>query len=206
MRNHWRTPIERGKLSFSNRYDPPTRRMRFAMSSNEFRHWFLTWTTYGSRMPGDARGSTGETRGNDGSIEFHNRIGTLPSPPNESIERHAHWIRKHPVVILDTRMANIVERQLFETAEFRCWMILILAIMPTHIHIVLQVPGDPSPSQLLKDLKSYASRRLNQHDPQRSGRWWTDSGSARFLAEEANVLRAIAYVRNQPNPLIVREC
>ncbi len=156
-------------------------------------------------MPGDARGSTSDTRAKDGATEFHNRLGTLPAPPNQSFENQAHAARKHPIVFLDSHKASMVERQLFETAEFRGWKILIVAIMATHVHLVLKVSGDPPSSQMLKDLKSYASRRLNQNVPERSGRWWTDSGSARFLADEANVLRAIAYVRNQPNSHIVRE-
>lgn len=175
------------------------------MRSLENRHWFLTWTTYGSWVPGDPRGSTSATHSLDRKIELHNRPGTLPAPPNEALERYAHEIRKHPVVILDRHMAAIIDEQLRDTAAWRGWKVLILAIMVTHVHVVIRVSGDPRPSQLLKDLKSYASRRLNRHEPRRCGRWWTDSGSARFLEDEIGLVNAIAYVRNQPNPLLVRE-
>jgi len=175
------------------------------MRSNECRHWLLTWTTYGSWMPGDERGSTSVTHSIEGAREFHNRVGTFPAAPNDAIQHYADSVRKHPVVILDRTMARLIDELFRETAAFRGWNIRILAIMATHIHVVVQVNGDPRPAQLLKDLKSYASRRLNRHFPDRIGRWWTDSGSARFLHEEANILRAIAYVRDQPNALIVRE-
>ncbi|MBI1321602.1 hypothetical protein GC170_00225 [bacterium] len=174
------------------------------MTSIDYRHWLLTWTTYGSWVPGDDRGSTSVTRSPDGILEKHNRVGPFSAPSNAALASFSHEMRKHPIVMLDHSMAELVEKQLQETASYRGWSILILAIMTTHIHLVLQVKDDPKPSKMLKDLKSYASRRLNRHDPTRSGRWWTDSGSARFLAEEANVTAAIAYVRNQPNSLLVR--
>jgi len=55
---------------------------------------------------------------------------------------------------------------------------------------------------VLRDLKRYGSRALNQQHghPQR---WWTKSGSRRPLRAEPNVLAAIRYVRDQPQPLLV---
>lgn len=175
------------------------------MRSLDYRHWMLTWTTYGSWIPGDARGSTSYTHSPGEIRKMNNRPGTMPAPSNKSLENYSHEIRKHPVVFLNRSMAEIVAEQLRETAEWRGWQLLIVSIMTTHIHLVLQVPGDPKPSQLLKDLKSYASRRLNQYDPNRSGRWWTDSGSARFLYDDSDIMSAFEYVRNQPNSLLVCE-
>jgi hypothetical protein len=87
------------------------------------RYWFLTWTTYGTWLPGDVRGS---------------------------------------------------------------------------------VPGDPDPELMLRDYKAYASRALNRRwrKPD-SGTWWTESGSKRKLKDEAAILAAARYIRDQEFPLVV---
>jgi hypothetical protein len=55
--------------------------------------------------------------------------------------------------------------------------------MNNHFHIVAGVLGDPDPHDLMRDFKSYASRRLNRNwaKPE-SGTWWTESGSVRKLS------------------------
>ncbi len=37
--------------------------------------WFVTWTTYGSFVPGDQRGATGLLHDQDRSIREHNQLG-----------------------------------------------------------------------------------------------------------------------------------
>ena len=74
--------------------------------------------------------------------------------------------------------------------------------MRNHAHLVVGVPGDPDPANLLRDFKSYASRPLTRRRGKpRSGTWWTKSGSRRKLPDAAAVGRAIEYVRTQPNAL-----
>jgi hypothetical protein len=76
--------------------------------------------------------------------------------------------------------------------------------MANHVDIVIGVLSDPEPDTLLRDFKSYASRRLNDlagRPP--SGTWWTESGSRRKLPDEAAVHAAVAYVETQPVPLLV---
>ena len=77
--------------------------------------------------------------------------------------------------------------------------------MANHFHIVVQVPGDPSPGRVLGDFKSYASRVLNREFGQPlSETWWTSEGSKRKLKDDAALAAAIAYVLyKQEYPLIV---
>jgi hypothetical protein len=66
------------------------------------------------------------------------------------------------------------------------------------------VPGDPDPTKVLGDFKSYGSRALTaQCGNPASDTWWTYGGSKRKLPNEAAVLAAIEYVRSQHDPLVV---
>ena len=74
--------------------------------------------------------------------------------------------------------------------------------MSNHFHIVVRVPGDPDPEVLLRDFKSYASRKLNQdwtHGKRPT--WWTRSGSKRRLKAGNDIVGAVRYVENQKRPL-----
>jgi REP element-mobilizing transposase RayT len=94
--------------------------------------------------------------------------------------------------------------QFQETASYRHWQPLAVAIMANHIHIVVGVPGDPDPEKILGDFKSYGSRALNRRwGKPESETWWTESGSKRKLPTEQGIRNAIEYVRNQPNPLLI---
>jgi REP element-mobilizing transposase RayT len=105
-------------------------------------------------------------------------------------------------VLLNVADAFALANQFHETASYRNWELQALAIMCSHIHIVVGVPGDPDPATLLKSFKSYGSRRLNEHDVKpSSGTWWTESGSRRKLPDRNAVANAVAYVRDQESPL-----
>ena len=58
--------------------------------------------------------------------------------------------------------------------------------------------SDPDPSALLRDFKSYASRRLNRNYGQLARQtWWSGQGSKRKLPDDEAVHAAIPYVRDQ---------
>lgn len=93
------------------------------------------------------------------------------------------------------------------TAKFRGWRLLAVAIMANHFHLVVGVTGDPDPSALLRDFKSYGSRALNKRWPRpASGTWWTESGSRRKLPSQRAVLGAIEYLKKQEFALLVFIC
>jgi REP element-mobilizing transposase RayT len=107
-------------------------------------------------------------------------------------------------VLIDGEQAGVLFGQFRETAAYRSWALLAVAVMANHIHIVVTVTGDPNPSDVLGDFKGYGSRALNRKWGRRpNGTWWTEGGSKRKLPDEAAVLAAVAYVRRQHNPLVV---
>ena len=121
------------------------------------------------------------------------------------LEYSARQEMKGLPIHFDREHAETVFNQFQETAQFRGWTLRAVSIMHNHFHMVVQVPGDPSPRKLLADFKAYGSRALNRRfGRQPSETWWTGKGSKRKLPNDRAVADAINYVLyKQPNPLLV---
>lgn len=101
--------------------------------------------------------------------------------------------------------AEVLRNQFQETANHRRWWLLCAAVMATHVHLVVGIPGDPSPDNLLRDFKSYGSRSLNKHFGKlTSGTWWTESGSRRKLPTAEAVIGGIRYMIGQQSSRLIR--
>lgn len=168
------------------------------------RYWLLTWTTYGTWLPGDRRGFVSNVPDGPGPEVRHNIPGTPYDADDVSVRQRARDNLVGDPVWLTAEQAAIVLEQFRLTAAYRGWSLLAAAVMANHVHLVVGVPGDPDPAQLLHDFKSYATRALKAHGQVPSGgRWWTESGSRRKLSGARAVQAASAYVLNQQRPLVV---
>jgi len=167
------------------------------------RYWFLTWRAYGTWLPGED-GFVGYYRPVEDRRVIDNMPGEPTAEPIPSLERYAKTVMQRQPVLLTVQQAKVILAQLQETAAYRGWIIDAVAVMSNHVHVVYGVPGDPDPSDMLRDWKSYSSRELNRigGKPQR-GRWWADGGSKRPIKTDARRLAAICYVRDQIEPLLV---
>ncbi len=166
------------------------------------RYWLLTWTTYGTWLPGDERGFIGRSRDADGRQEWLNVPGTPMRDAAPRLERASRARMKAPPIWLSRRDAMITLRQFQITAGIRGWELIAVAIMRNHVHLVVGVQGDPDPATLLRDFKSYSSRALNAATARPpNGRWWTQSGSRRVLRGEEHLIAGIRYVLSQHEPL-----
>jgi REP element-mobilizing transposase RayT len=167
------------------------------------RYWLLTWTTYGTWLPGDERGFVSGVRGRRGDREIHNQPGAEYDRMLRGMTLFAEGTQKTPAVRLTREHAAAVCKQILATAAIRHWKVCALAVMANHVHVVVGVPGDPEPHTVLRDLKTFASRELNRLFGRRQ-RWWTQSGSTRKLPDEGALVAAIRYVQNQEFPLATR--
>ena len=174
------------------------------------RSWLLTSTFYGNWLPGDPRGSVTRVRERrpedaDCAVRLeHDRPGTPCDADLPGLWRAARAGMKGPRVRIGPQQAHALAAQFRETATHREWTLHALAVMSNHVHIVVTVPDDPDPSDVLGDFKSYGSRVLNRRWGKRpNGTWWTESGSKRKLPDEQAVADAILYVVRQQRPLIV---
>jgi REP element-mobilizing transposase RayT len=185
--------------------------------------WLLTWTTYGTWLPGDERGFVGfvreeepadlrqrleasradDARADDASRRvIHNIPGTPYDRDMPGLQRYAREQMRGQPVWLTPPQANTFLGEAQRTAVFRAWRLLAAAVMANHVHLVVGVPDDLPGERLLQEFKSYGSRVLNQqYGRPESGTWWTKSGSTRFLPNERAVAAAVEYVRRQQRPL-----
>jgi hypothetical protein len=166
------------------------------------RHWLLTWTTYGTRLPGAACGFVGNVREADGTQVRHNIPGT---PLDADIPALEKYVRDHmtgPPVELDRAQAEAIVAQYLETARVRAWKPEAASVMYNHTHLVVGVPGDPDPTAMRDLFKAWATRALKKLGPvPPNGGWWTAGGSKRKLKD---VPTAVVYVvKKQPDPRAV---
>jgi len=175
------------------------------------RAWLLTNTTYGTWLPGDPRGSVTSVRDlregdNPTPCRFeHDQPGEPVEDPLPGLRRSALEKMKGPPIYLDLNKALVVLAQFQETATFRQWPLMAVAIMANHFHLVVTMEDDPAPKKILADFKAYASRALNRsHGQPPSETWWTSNGSKRKLPNEQALANAIHYVLyKQANPLVI---
>jgi REP element-mobilizing transposase RayT len=168
------------------------------------RYWLLSCSTYGSWLPGDERGFVSAVRDKSGQRTIHNVPGTPYDADLPALKRHAQTLLKGEVIRFTLAHAELLWTQFLETADYRGWQLLAVGIMANHIHLVVGVPGDPDPGDILGDFKSYGSRTLNQRwGKPASGTWWVAKGSKRKLPDEDAVLAAVKYVLEQEYPLLL---
>ena len=119
------------------------------------RHWLLTWTTYGTWLPGDDRGSITAIRVNTSGHRVHYNLPGTPSVGGlPELRDAAAGLMKGPPIFLVNEQAKVLLDQFHETANVRSFCLDAVAIMANHIHIVVTVDGDPEPETLLRDFKS----------------------------------------------------
>lgn len=184
----------------------PAHRMGISsMFDPALRYWLLTWTTYGSWLPGDDRGFVSTVRESPhDKWQRQNSRGTSYSRSMPGLRAASQSRLQGEPIFLRDDQALTISRQFHETAAYRGWQIVSFAIMRNHIHLIVSSPGDPQPDILLKDFKSYASRALNKTwGKPASGTWWTESGSKRRKATYQSLVNAVRYVAKQQNPLLV---
>ncbi len=148
--------------------------------------YFLTWTTYGTWLPGDARGW----------VDRHRRHGEVVEPPDPKLEAAARRALKEEALTLDAGLRKVAHRAMRETADHCGWFVHALEVRSNHVHVVLTA-ADKAPGVVMAALKGYASRALSERLPGRDGRWWTRQGSKRILFTDEALAAAVRYVQNQ---------
>lgn len=169
------------------------------------RFWLITSTTYGTWLPGDERGFVGrvwDVRPDDQMTDSlrreHDQYGQPYDADIPGLKRESQRQMKGSPVWLNAEQAHSILDQFLETVAFRQWILHAASIMSNHFHAIVEAPDAVCSDDILGDLKSYASRRLNKtFGKPISGTWWTASGSKRPLRELDRLFVVIRYVLNQ---------
>jgi len=106
---------------------------------------------------------------------------------------------------MDKTRRDAVLRSILERCADREWTLLAAHVRANHVHLVIE--ADAKPERIMNDLKSYASRCMNQQgldEPERKR--WARHGSTRWLWSREDVSAAIRYVVDQQGePMAVFE-
>ena len=163
--------------------------------------WLLTWTTYGSWLPGDERGFVSRQRDDDAKHRIHNLPGTHYSAAQQDLEESARErMQGHPVKLGEAEARTAFDA-FVEAANAHQIVLLAVSVMADHVHVLCQ--GAQDGGELLRLLKGVSARRLGQrHTMQDAPRWWTKSGSRRHIKAREDLTAAIEYVRGQQGELV----
>ncbi len=162
----------------------------------------ITWTCYGTWLPGDRRGYVSNTLLPDGSnLPKQNTPGTPYTADDARTRRRAQALQKHPTVRLNLSQAGCVAEALLEAANTRDWHILRAAVMSNHVHVVIaDCPEDGSAvRRMLKGVTQAALSRANGGPT----KWWTKGGSDRYKHDDLAIDATVRYVARHTAALAV---
>jgi REP element-mobilizing transposase RayT len=140
--------------------------------------YHITWTTYGSWLPGDARG-------------WVKRPAQGIQSPEGPLERNSHSSLAQLPVVLDDENRQVVEQTIQRHCEIRSWTLRALNVRTNHVHLIVSAPV--SPEKAMGEFKSWCSRKLNERAGNKR-EWWTRHGSTKWINDEEYLENAIRYV------------
>ncbi|MCA9274227.1 MAG: transposase [Phycisphaerales bacterium] len=149
--------------------------------------YFLTWTTYGTWLHGDQRGSVDDQ---------HNARGTPFLKPDSVCQVRREVSLAEKAFLLDVQGRGVVERAIEAHCAHRNWGVHALNVRTNHIHILVEASSH-SPEDVMGQLKSWSTRYLRESgivDTRR--RLWTKMGSTRWINEAQGFQAAVDYVLN----------
>jgi REP element-mobilizing transposase RayT len=156
----------------------------------------VTWTCYGTWLPGDERGFVSNKLRGDGSFDRkRNAPGTEPHADDPYTHSVASELQEWPTVMLTPAQALAAANSLCELARKRKWIIHRAAIMANHVHVVVANCPDDGPAAR-RVLKGVTSADLSRAEG-KSLRWWTAGGSNRYLKGTEAIEAGIQYVAEQ---------
>ena len=153
--------------------------------------YFITFTCYGSHLPGAEPGSVDRERHIPGS--------RYVAPDLAQLAAARERMTAGPYS-LGAFGRELVLRAIQEVCSHRGWILIAAHVRTSHVHVV--VDATERPEAVMHDFKAYATRLLNQHE--RGVKRWTRHGSTRYLWREQEVNGAIHYViEGQGEPMAV---
>ena len=136
---------------------------------------FITWTTYGTWLPGDARGWRAKRGGNQ--------------LPNAALEAQCLAKMKFAPVTLNDSDRKTVEAACREHCEHRSWLLYAVNARTNHVHVV--VAAYLKPQTIRDQLKAHCTGQLRrQPQPLICERTWTKGGDCEVLFDEQSLANA----------------
>ncbi|MCL4197489.1 MAG: class I tRNA ligase family protein [Phycisphaerales bacterium] len=150
--------------------------------------YFITFTTYGTWLHGDERGSVEEQR---------NKLGTPIAEPSEALRAHERSRMKSEVFTMNLARRIAVKEAIEGVCAYRGWDLLAINVRTNQVHVIVQA-SNHKPEEAMNSFKSYATRAMREAGlvgP--DTRVWTRHGSTRFLNDIDSMNAACAYVLHE---------
>ncbi|NOX55538.1 MAG: hypothetical protein GXP27_14095 [Planctomycetes bacterium] len=142
--------------------------------------FFITWSTYGTWLPGDSRGWRKWRAGDQ--------------PPQPRLEA---WCRRrmrgNPVVLSPCHRA-VVEQACRDHAAVRRWLIHAINVRTNHVHVVITATN-MRPQMVRDQLKANATRKLREADSRFANkRVWARGGDCQIVDTEDELEQVVLYI------------
>ena len=149
--------------------------------------YLITFTTYGTWLHGDRRGSVDEE---------HNQYGSSFVGASPALHRREEGALKHRSYVLGSRQREVVLEAIMEVCRFRGWRAHPVHVGSNHVHVV--VGGEEKPEKMMVDFKAYATRAIRKFTNEQASvkKYWTRHGSTRYLWTDESLASAMKYVEN----------
>ena len=150
--------------------------------------YHILWTTYGTWLPGDARGW----------VQKGNPFIQHADP---ALEQRARKQMREDAIALSDAQRSLIEHTIREHCRIRRWPLHALNVRSSHIHIV--VSADRDAREVMKQLKAWCSRRLSDAErldtravARGAGRrrWFTEGGRMKLIDDDTYFEIAVRYV------------
>ena len=142
--------------------------------------YFITFTTYGTWLHGNERGSVIRKEGS-----------TVLLPTQECLTHHEiHKLNSAPT-LLSTSQRKIILDVIIKHCEIRNWKLFATHVRTNHVHIV--VKSNKSIDQTAEEFKSWGTRILRK-DGLTNHKVWTNGSSKKYIFKKAKLLEKIHYV------------
>jgi REP element-mobilizing transposase RayT len=156
--------------------------------------YFLTWTTYGTWLPGDERGWVRYRRG--------------IQAPDSILKREAAARMTDDACRLDNEQRELVETTIQDHCRIRGWTLFAVNCRSNHVHVV--VASKREPKEIREQFKAWCTRLLKAEDQQRRSsalekstchqtareKWWAERGSGICINDEECLEAVIHYVND----------
>jgi len=140
--------------------------------------YLITWTTYGTWLPGDERGWQ---RSGQAGIQL----------PNQTFREMAAADMGESAFYMEDADRQIVDNTVASHCEIRNWILHISNARTNHVHVVVTAPGY-KPEVVRDQFKAWCTRYLKPRHMGRE-RFWTEGASCRWINHPEDLESAILY-------------
>ena len=151
---------------------------------------FITWTAYGSWLPGDSRGWK------------HLKKGELQPQPR--LEEWCKGRMKEKAVLLDEEHRRAVESVIRKHSQIRGWELHVVSVRSNHVHVAATVipktgikyhRAADGIKRVRDELKANATRVLRRcENPIQNEKVWTKGGDIQFVDTEHDLEQVVIYI------------